>query len=174
MPPGGSHPSRGSYIEQSSERGAAEGSPHEKKRGPVFTDTTPRCTEAYSTPRPARISHHQRVCGTMGVMGNKAECPACKAWTSGVRDAMDGVLGSCPHCGLSGAVIGEIYAAREKLADAELTAKYEAVLVRAGKAEAWVRLLRERLDEVEGAMGGWPRHREMLGAEEQAGNRGAP
>jgi len=98
-------------------------------------------------------------------MGNKTECPACKAWTSGVRDAMDGVRDSCPHCGLPGAVIGEVYAAREALANADLITKYEAVLVRAGKAEAEVRKLRKRLDEVEGAMYRWQEDRETLSAE---------
>ena len=98
-------------------------------------------------------------------MSNKAECPACKAWTSGVRDAMDGVRDFCPSCGLSGAVIGEVYAAREALANADLIAKYEAVLVRAGKAEAQARKLRKRLDEVQQAMGGWQAERETLSAQ---------
>ena len=98
-------------------------------------------------------------------MSSKAECPACKAWTSGVRDAMDGVRDSCPHCGLAGEVIGGVYAAREALANADLIAKYEAVLVRAGKAEAETRKLRERLDEVQRAMGGWQAEREALSAE---------
>ena len=101
----------------------------------------------------------------MGGMGNKAECPACKAWTSGVRDAMDGVRDFCPHCGLSGEVIGGVYAAREALANADLIAKYEAVLVRAGKAEAQARKLRKRLDEVQRAMDGWQEDRETLSAE---------
>ena len=119
-----------------------------------------------SKSRARRLAGPCRPLRDNGRMGNKAECPACKAWTSGVRDAMDGVLGSCPHCGLAGEVIGGVYAAREALANADLIAKYEAVLVRAGKAEAETRKLRKRLDVVQAAMDGWPGDQDALNAED--------
>jgi len=89
-------------------------------------------------------------------MSNKAECPACKAWLSGVYDAMEGVRAACPSCGLPGNVIREVEAARKARADAEVTAKLEAALVRAGKAEAEAALLREHLRSIKKAVGEVP------------------
>lgn len=82
----------------------------------------------------------------------KAECPACKAWLSGVYDAIEGVRASCPSCGLPGNVIREVEAARKAKADEELTAKLAEALVRAGKAEAEAVLLREHLRSIKKAV----------------------
>jgi hypothetical protein len=80
-------------------------------------------------------------------VSNKAECPACKAYLSGVWDAME-YGGKCPACGLSGDVIRNVYEARKSSADKDLIAKYEAAEVRAGKAEAERDDLRRRLDAI--------------------------
>jgi nitrate/TMAO reductase-like tetraheme cytochrome c subunit len=85
-------------------------------------------------------------------MSSKAECPACKAWLSGVYDAMEGARAACPSCGLPGNVIREVEAARKARADAELTAKLEAALVRAGKAEAEAALLRKHITAIKKAI----------------------
>lgn len=81
-------------------------------------------------------------------MSNKAECPACKAWLSGVYDAIEGVRAACPSCGLPGNVIREVERVRKAKADSELTAKLEEALVRAGKAEAEAALLREHITAI--------------------------
>ncbi len=90
-------------------------------------------------------------------MSNKAECPACKAWLSGVYDAMEGVREGCPSCGLPGSVIQEIEAARKKHADAELTQRLEEALLRAGKAEAALRAIRRRAYEARAVFNEWER-----------------
>lgn len=81
-------------------------------------------------------------------MSSKYECPACKAYLSGVYDALEGVRAACPSCGLPGNVIREVENARKANADAGLTAKLEAALVRAGKAEAEAALLREHIASI--------------------------
>ena len=85
-------------------------------------------------------------------VSSKRECPACKAYLSSVYDAMEGAAAACSSCGLPGSAIREVYAARKAQADAELTAKLEAVLVRAGKAEAEAALLREHLAAIKKAV----------------------
>lgn len=85
-------------------------------------------------------------------MSNKAECPACKAYLSGVYDAAEGMRAACPNCNLPGSVIAEVFATRKSLADAELTAKLEAALVRAGKAESEAALLRKQLAAIKKAV----------------------
>lgn len=85
-------------------------------------------------------------------MSSKRECPACKAYLSGVYDAMEGARAACPSCNLPGSVIREVFAARQAQADAELTAKLEAALVRAGKAEAEAALLREHVRSIKKAV----------------------
>ena len=81
-------------------------------------------------------------------MSNKQECPSCKAWTSAVWDAEHGRCDSCPSCGLSGAIIREVYETRRRQADEELTGRYEQAIVRAGRAEAEVKRLRGHLDAI--------------------------
>jgi nitrate/TMAO reductase-like tetraheme cytochrome c subunit len=81
-------------------------------------------------------------------VSSKAECPACKAYLSGVYDAAEGIRAACPSCNLPGSVIREVFAARQARADAELTGKLEAALVRAGKAEAEAALLRKHITSI--------------------------
>lgn len=88
-------------------------------------------------------------------MSNKAECPACKAYLSGVYDAMEGEAAGCPSCGLPGSAIAEIYAARKRKADADLTAKLEEALIRAGKAEGELTRLRSRAYKVRQMFAEW-------------------
>jgi hypothetical protein len=98
-------------------------------------------------------------------MSQKAECPACKAYLSGVWDALTGRRESCPSCGLPGSVIREVEAAREARANAELTGKLEEALVRAGKAEGELARLRGRLYKVRQMFAEWDR-KEPLDSEE--------
>jgi len=98
-------------------------------------------------------------------MSNKAECPACKAWLSGVYDALEGVREGCPSCGLPGSVIREIDAARKKHADAELTQKLEEALLRAGKAEAALAAIRKRAYQARLAFSEWEKA-DPLGGDE--------
>src|SRR5512146_2453306 len=65
----------------------------------------------------------------------KAECPACKAWTSYVYEAMEGDRPACPSRGLPGATIREIAKVRESHASDEVKQQAEAAMLRAGKAE---------------------------------------
>jgi hypothetical protein len=96
----------------------------------------------------------------------KAECPACKAWLSAVYEAMHGERdGGCPSCGLPGSVMREIEAARKAHADADLTARLEAALVRAGKAEGELARLRGRLYRVRQVFAEWER-KEPLDSQE--------
>lgn len=68
-------------------------------------------------------------------MSYKIECPACHAYTSGVGNAERGELSECPHCGLSSDVIREVIATRRRVADDELKAKVEDLLIRLDRAE---------------------------------------
>jgi uncharacterized protein (UPF0212 family) len=85
-------------------------------------------------------------------VSSKAECPACKAHLSGVYDAAEGLRAACPSCNLPGSVIRAVLAARKSLADTELTAKLEAALVRAGRAEAEAALLRKHITTIKKAV----------------------
>ena len=67
-------------------------------------------------------------------------------------EAEHGQRDSCPSCGLSGSVIREVYDARRRQADTELTARYEQAIVRAGRAEAEVERLRGHLEAIFGAV----------------------
>lgn len=80
-------------------------------------------------------------------MADKMECPGCGSYTSHVLDAVR-TGHPCPHCGLSASAITEIQAVRERGANAELTAKYEAALIRADKAEGDARYLRNQLLQI--------------------------
>ena len=94
-------------------------------------------------------------------VSEKASCPACNAHLSAIWDILhpdwhDGDK-ACPSCGLPGAVIREVEAARKARADAELTAKLEQALVRAGKAEGELARLRGRLYRVRQVFAEWER-----------------
>lgn len=80
-------------------------------------------------------------------MSEKATCPGCDAHSSSVYRAIrEG--GNCPHCGLSHAALAEVLAARERGANAELTAKYEQAVIRADHAEQQAALLAVQLDRI--------------------------
>lgn len=96
----------------------------------------------------------------------KAECPACKSFLSAVYEAMQGERdGGCPNCGLPGLVMREIERVRKAHADADLTAKLEAALVRAGKAEGELARLRGQLYRVRQVFAEWER-KEPLDSDE--------
>ena len=58
-------------------------------------------------------------------MSMKAECPACKAYLSGVWDALEGERDACPSCGLDAETMRQVMRARKALADKELTGRCE-------------------------------------------------
>lgn len=91
-------------------------------------------------------------------MSSKAECPACKSYLSAVYDAMHGdTAAPCPSCGLPASALREIEQARKAHADAALTAKLEAALIRAGKAEAALAALRRRAYQAREVFADWER-----------------
>lgn len=80
-------------------------------------------------------------------MSAKLTCPGCNSHTSDVLGAVRAGM-PCPSCGLSASAITEVLTARERGANEELTAKYEAVVIRAGRAETEVRALRAKLEDL--------------------------
>jgi hypothetical protein len=90
-------------------------------------------------------------------MSMKAECPACKSYRSVIWEMMQGErVGACPSCGLPASVMREIEKARKANADAELTAKLEETLIRAGKAEGEAALLSKHLTAIRKAVADAP------------------
>jgi hypothetical protein len=83
-------------------------------------------------------------------MSNKHECPSCKSYTSRIYDVFDGEYENCPNCGLSGDVMREIHRVQEAHANAEVTAKFEELALRAGKAEAENAKLTAKLKRIRG------------------------
>jgi hypothetical protein len=106
----------------------------------------------------AQAGHGQHLAPFRGVtlagVSMKAECPACKAYLSGVWDAME-YGGACPSCGLPGTAIADVYAARKTNAEKELLAKYEEAVIRAGRAEAERDMLRGHLEAIDSEMRVW-------------------
>lgn len=85
----------------------------------------------------------------------KAECPACKAYLSGVWDALEGERDSCPSCGLDAGTMREVMRARKSVADKDLTERCEQALIRAGKAEAELAKLRAEVYRVRENFARW-------------------
>lgn len=81
-------------------------------------------------------------------MSEKAECPACKAYTSGVYAVLSGDKEACPYCGLPAAAMFSVLEARKRGADKELTEKYEQAVIRAAKAEAELAKVKRTLDNI--------------------------
>jgi hypothetical protein len=78
-------------------------------------------------------------------------CPGCGAHLSAVlRAHQEGR--PCPSCGLSASAASEILAVRRSQADEQMRATAEAAVLRAGKAESELRVLRYRLHCVEEAL----------------------
>lgn len=81
-------------------------------------------------------------------MSDKEECPACHTYSWDIAQAVK-YGNDCPRCGLSHATLTEILEIQESRADAELRATCEAALVRAGKAEVELALLRRQLEQIQ-------------------------
>jgi hypothetical protein len=94
-------------------------------------------------------------------MSMKAECPACKAYLSGVYDAMEGERPGCPNCGLPGSAIAAVEEARKSKADEKLKAEHADAIVRAGKAEAELATLRAHLEKIKAAVNDPPERAEV-------------
>lgn len=73
-------------------------------------------------------------------------CPGCQSHTSDVLRAYDEDE-PCPHCGLPASATDQVLAARRKAADADLTARYEELAVRVGRAESEAVRLRNVVDQ---------------------------
>lgn len=83
----------------------------------------------------------------------KFTCPGCQtATTDNSREATES--GKCPNCGLSMDVVREIWRVREGHATDEVKARFEELAVRAGKAEAELRIVKHRLERVQEAANG--------------------
>jgi hypothetical protein len=91
----------------------------------------------------------------------KAECPACKYYSSGVHDAMEGESPGCPNCGLPGTAIKAVEEARKSRADEKLKAEHAEAVVRAGKAELEVATLRAQLEKIKAAVNDPPERAEV-------------
>lgn len=86
-------------------------------------------------------------------MSYKVTCLGCNtATTDNTRAFLE--EGKCPKCGLSLDTLHEINKVRECHATAEVKAQFEEFAVRAGKAEAEVRVLKHRLERVQQAADG--------------------
>lgn len=86
-------------------------------------------------------------------MTYKIHCPGCGGNTTDIARGYQEV-GKCPECGLSQDTLHEIWRARESHANDELKAKFEAMAVRAGVAEAKALKLERRLEHVQDAVNG--------------------
>lgn len=102
----------------------------------------------------------------------KAECPACKAYLSGVWDALEGERDSCPSCGLDAETMRQVMRARKSLADKELTERCEQALIRAGKAEQELARLRARVYAVRAEFASWEREDPLSSEHWQKAARG--
>lgn len=102
----------------------------------------------------------------------KAECPACKAYLSGVWDALEGERDSCPSRGLDAETMRQVMRARKALADKELTERCEQALIRAGKAEQELARLRARVYSVRAAFAEWEREDPLSSEHWQEASRG--
>lgn len=72
------------------------------------------------------------------------QCPACGNYTKGIREAYRNG-DNCPYCELPHHAAGDVRAARERGANAQLTEKYTQLLIeheaareKLVKAEAWI------------------------------------
>jgi transcription elongation factor Elf1 len=84
---------------------------------------------------------------------HKFTCPGCNATTSDVARGYR-EEGKCPTCGLSQEVLYAVWRVRESHATANVKEEYEAMAVRAGKAEAEVARLTRRLESIKEAVEG--------------------
>ena len=108
----------------------------------------------------------------MGAVSMKAECPACKAYLSGVWDALEGERDSCPSCGLDAETMRQVMRARKALADKELTERCEQALIRAGRAEQELARLRARVYEVRDVFARWEQDDPLSGKHWREAQRG--
>lgn len=80
-------------------------------------------------------------------MSEKMTCPGCQSHTSDVLRAYNDDE-PCPHCGLPKSATTQVLAARKKAADADLTARYEELALRVGRAEGETVKLRNVVDQI--------------------------
>lgn len=84
-------------------------------------------------------------------MSNKITCPGCGSHTSNVWQAIeDGE--PCPHCGLPSSTIVQVNAVRDARGDERLREQLAEALVRAGRAEALVAVLRDAIVSAHGPL----------------------
>jgi hypothetical protein len=80
-------------------------------------------------------------------MSNKAECPACDSYTSGIYTAFENGE-QCPTCGLPAEAAAAVLAARERGASEELVQRAAKAERRAAAAEREAGRLRAALDRI--------------------------
>jgi predicted RNA-binding Zn-ribbon protein involved in translation (DUF1610 family) len=87
-------------------------------------------------------------------VSEKMACPACSIYTSEILRAYQAGA-PCPNCGLEADTAAEVFRARQRGADAELTKKYMAASMDANnlqqrvfKLEAAIKTMQRTLDEV--------------------------
>jgi hypothetical protein len=80
-------------------------------------------------------------------VSEKMTCPGCKSHTSDVLRAYNDDE-PCPHCGLPASATSQVLFAQRKAADADLTARYEELAVRVGRAEGETVKLRNVVDQI--------------------------
>jgi hypothetical protein len=78
-------------------------------------------------------------------------CPGCCATLSVITQAFQNDQ-PCPSCGLSASAAHEVIAVRQRNADEELKAKAADALVKLGRAETELRIVRYRLQRLEDAV----------------------
>lgn len=89
-------------------------------------------------------------------MSEKATCPGCDSHTSAIYAVLHGTdpwgKQECPYCGLPRESMVAVIEARRRKADADLTERFAAAEIRAGRAEAELVKLRHRLDRIRQAV----------------------
>ncbi len=90
-------------------------------------------------------------------MSNKHTCPACQSHLSSIYDVLtEGAHpDACPHCGLPGETLREIHRVREGHANAAVKAEFEALAIRAGRAEAEAAKFKAKLDRIQAYFAGF-------------------
>lgn len=85
-------------------------------------------------------------------MSNKMYCPGCDAYLSSIYQAVVVDGENCPNCGLTPEAIKLVTAAQERHADEVLVKNYTVAVQRAEAAEAKVRELTYKIQQIRAAL----------------------
>lgn len=92
-------------------------------------------------------------------VADKMTCPGCRSHTSDVLRAYNND-DPCPNCGLPASATDQVLAARRKAADADLTAKYEELAIRVGRAEGEATRLRMLVADIRDLLDAFDKERD--------------